>query len=49
MEMNEVTELYKQEQWDKYDKGKSRMSENFMQDSISNEILAGNPICNPRT
>ena len=38
MDMNEVTEWYKQEQWDSYDLDNLRMSGKFLRDSISNEI-----------
>jgi len=38
MDMNEVTEWYKQEQWDKYDLDNLRMSGKYLQDSISDKI-----------
>jgi len=38
MDMNEVTEWYKQEQLDNYDLDNLRMLGKFLQDSISNEI-----------
>ena len=38
MDMNEVTEWYKQEQWDNYDQDNLRMSGKFLCDLISNKI-----------
>jgi len=49
MDMNEVTEWYKQEHWDNYDKDNLRMSGKFIQRFNFKQNLAENLVCNPRS
>jgi len=46
---NEVTEWYKQEQWDNYDKDNLSMSGKFLWYSILKQNPAENLVCYPRS